>query len=167
MMPATTGPWWMPTRTCQGGSSWPAAATMSCPALTQASNRTFDRTQQAGRGNERVAHSLEFLQSTVLGDILEAIDQAAQHLDDHFRRIALAIRGEADDVAEQDGDVGEASRPDIVGGLSSRTASSGRMARRNRSARRRSSSMRRVWRPHDRATACAQRSVDAGLRRQG
>ena len=60
---------------------------------------------------------MSFSQTALLGDLLEAVDQPAQRLDHQLRRIVLAIGREADDVAEQDGDVGEAARPHLVGRL--------------------------------------------------
>src|SRR5262249_21292196 len=73
--------------------------------------------QQARGGDERVADGLELLQPAEVGDLLEALDQPAQRFDHDLGRVVLAPWREADDVAEQDGDVGEAARPDAVGRL--------------------------------------------------
>src|SRR5229473_2120917 len=86
------------------------------------------RMKKPRSGKERISDGLYLLHGTRINDVFERVDKSAELGHDLFRRMAIAVPSESDDVAEQYRDVLQAAGLDLVGRLSSATALGGRMA---------------------------------------
>src|SRR5215204_6527716 len=75
------------------------------PTFGRAQSWVLDVAKQTGSGHKGVADGLYLFQAVSFDDLLKTGDQRLKLGDHLLRRIALAIFGEADDIAEQHGDI--------------------------------------------------------------
>ena len=87
------------------------------PAPDAGHQGQFDGPQKPTRRHEGIADGLDLLHLVIESDALEVLDQGLEVRDHIFRRVTVAIGGEADDIGEQDGDVLIAPGRDAAGRL--------------------------------------------------
>ena len=101
----------MPNRICQRAGVAPPPPTISKAKRSARHDRVGVRLEQIGGRHESIADGLDLLQSRDAPAMLFQVEGQTVEIRDHlFGRMALAIAGEADQIAEDDRHVLEAPR---------------------------------------------------------
>ena len=130
MTPATTGPELMPMRNASSRPPNVRASTAACMSRARSTRALAwsGRSRHAGGDHVAVADRLDLLEAVFLDQIVEAMEDLVEQIDQPQRRHRGRHRRESDDIGEQDAGRGILSRRSVRwSALSASEISFGRM----------------------------------------